>query len=267
MDVCIPPGTDWSCRFSENDLMTMQSNPEESAKLERAEAFGWSLLAALTAYRIGTCPIVVRPCALQCLPRGSYNAAPVIGSPTAIGKVGPFISGGLWYNSCGCRQDCSCTSLSEIILPGPVGSIVEIYIDGEILPRTAYRVDNGNRLVRLDGGEWPACQDMAASDQEGFSVRYYRGAAPNTLTRAAAGVLAAEFYDACSGNECRLPGNVTAAVRQGESYTMTMSSFFEGDTNIPEVDAVVRIYNPYRLKSAPTIASPDETPTRVPTWI
>lgn len=269
--ICYPSDTDWSCAFTPDELVEIRSTPEGSAALDRAEAFGWSLLAALCAYRLGTCPITVRPCVSRCLPGGSFTGAIAGGSgiPSAlsIGRMSPYISGGSWYNACGCRTSCSCTALSEVILPGPVGGIASVYVGGELLPRGSYRVDNGSRLVRVDGGEWPACQDMTLSDEDGFSVTYYRGSRPNAITKAAAGALANEFYLACAGAECRLPNNVTNAARQGESYNMELPSFFDGDTNIPEVDAVVRIYNPYRLKSVPTIASPDDDVTRVPTWI
>jgi hypothetical protein len=181
--------------------------------------------------------------------------------------LNPYISGGRWLNACGCGSgDCGCTALSEIILPGPVGRIVSVYIDGDLIPNTDYRVDNGNRLVRLDGESWPACQDMAASDHDGFSVTYYRGAAPNAMTRAAAGALAAEFLAACSGEECRLPGSVVRASRGGESYEFAPQDFANGDTGIVEVNAVIRIYNPANLKYPIIVASPDSYDVRVPSW-
>ena len=270
-DICTPP-TDWSCKFSDNEMEEMRADPAQLLQLERAEAFAWSTLAALTAYRLGTCPITVRPCAARCVPSGGYLAAPVRGGGYAglpmaqIGRMFPYISGGVWYNACGCRSvgDCGCAALSEVILPGPVGSIVSVEIDGSALPRGAYRVDNGDRLVRLDGEAWPACQDMA--DGNGFQVTYYRGAAPNILTRAAAGALAVEFLAACNGEDCRLPWNVTSMARAGESYELGDGSVDDVVAAIPEVAAVVRIYNPYGLKSQPFVASPDMYGTRTPSW-
>ena len=122
------------------------------------------------------------------------------------------------------------------------------------------------RGVRVDGEAWPTCQDMAAPDDDGFTVTYYRGAAPNILTRAAAGALAAEFYEACQGNACRLPSNITSMSRSGESYDFQQTDLPEGDLGIPEVNAVIAIYNPYRLKSAPKVVSPDSQNAMVPTW-
>lgn len=268
MNVCHPEA-DWSCAFSEEELIELRSDPTESAQLERAEAFAWSLLAALTAYRIGTCPVSVRPCAARCIPGGGFLSSVVrsSGSWLASSRIGgPYISGGNWYNACGCQteRDCSCETLSEVFLPGPVGSIVSVEIDGEVIPRSAYRVDNGSQLVRLDGDAWPGCQDMTSG--EGFVVTYYRGAAPNLMTRAAAGVLANEFYLACSGKECRLPWNLTSIARSGESYDFGEGGIDGVVATIPEVAALVRIYNPYGLKSQPFVASPDLYSTRTPTW-
>lgn len=271
MDICVPE-VDWSCKWTLEDLAQAREDEKVAHQIDRAEAFAWSTLAALTAYRIGTCPITVRPCAARCVPAGGYLAAPVRGGGyaglpvTQIGRLSPYISGGVWYNACGCRTagDCGCTTLSEVILPGPVGSIVSVSIDGATLDRSAYRVDNGDRLVRLDGEAWPGCQDMADSD--GFQVTYYRGAAPNIMTRAAAGALAVEFLAACNGESCRLPWNITSMARNGESYEMGDGDIDSIADGIPEVAAVVRIYNPYGLKSQPFVASPDMYGTRASTW-
>lgn len=263
MDICYPAGTDWSCKWTVEELATKRADEVDGPKIERAEAFAWSLLAALTIYRIGVCPITVRPCAAQCTPGGSFLTATARSSGSGfpavrIGGLSPYISGGRWYNGCPCtsQDSCSCTAISEVILPGTVGSIEAVRIDGETLPASSYRVDNGNRLVRTDGQKWPVCQDMS-SDVEPFEVVYYRGARPNVLTKAAAGALAAEFYAACNGDPCRLPSNVTTATRAGESYEFEPMDFPEGKTGIPEVDAVLRIYNPYGLKSEPIVMSPE----------
>jgi len=272
MNVCYPTTTDWSCRWTEEELAEQRADPVMGPKIETAEAFAWSLLASLTLYRIGTCPITVRPCAERCLPTGgTYRTAIARGGNTAalpvvqIGMLNPYITGGAWVNGCGCRPgDCSCETLPSVVLPGPVGSIVEVTLDGEVLPRSAYKVLNGNRLVRVDGEDWPGCQDMALSDGTGFSVIYYCGAKQNRMTEAAAGRLANEFLLACAGDECRLPYNVTSMARSGEAYDFEPVDFLEGKTGIFEVDTVIRIYNPNQLKSPVIVASPDSylTPAR-----
>jgi hypothetical protein len=363
VDICYPPNTDWSCRWTDQELAEQRADAVMGPKIETAEAFAWGLLASLTAYRIGTCPITVRPCAERCMPpSGTYQTAIARGGNTGalgtrlIGAFNPHISDGVWVNGCGCSAGgCSCTSLSTVILPGPVGSIVEVIQNGEVLPRSDYRVMNGNRLIRTDGQDWPGCQDMAkpggltyepvvmqftnatatftregdwvtvvvhefgnahqnfigrsapwlpamggnysnsygsqmvinpdgslggtiyngspdlsfaykaapdaaAPDMVGtLEVTYYRGAAPNRLTLAAAGVLANEYLLACDKDaSCRLPWNLISMSRSGEQYEFDSTDLVGAVSNLPEVQALIQIYNPNRLKSPVIVASPDD---------
>lgn len=261
--ICYPPGADWSCAFSTDELEAIWADPTTHAIADRSEALAWSSLAALTAFRLSICPVLIRPCLARCS-YPSWDVAPVLG-----GTLHPYISGGQWYNGCGCRtDDCSCTELCEVRLPSEIGDIVEVTLNGVTLDPTAYRVDNGNRLVRTDGDCWPSCQDMhAGPDGEGsFSVLYYSGVGPNDLFRYAAGVLAVEFYRACTGGECRLPNGVSSITRAGISMTIDPGLYLNGATGIAEVDAIIRIYNPAGLTSRPRVLSPDRPRGRVQTW-
>ena len=263
MTICVPATTDWSCAYSDEEIAAL----DPAVKL-RAETLAWYTLASLTAFQIGVCPTTVRPCRAGCAPAGTWLVSTVAGRP--IGLFQPHVvAGGVWVNGCGCsRDDCSCVSLCEAILPGPVGAIESVVVDGVTLDPTAYRVDNGTRLVRTDGECWPVCQDLSSSDPAlGFWVTYYQGAAPNELTRYAAGVLAAEFYKACSGTKCRLPNGVTSVTRLGVSYQITAGSFPGGYTGIHEVDAVIRLYNPHGLTVPPRVVSPDQRAPRQSTWV
>jgi hypothetical protein len=273
--ICYPPGTDWSCAFNNTQMIQLRADPTSGALIKRSEALAWLTLARLTGYQIGVCPITVRPCAVGCLPMGSYRQAPV-GSgmsaalpSVAIGMFMPHIDVmGQWTNSCGCGSgdSCSCTALSEVILPGPVGLIEKVMVDGAEIANTRYRVDNGNRLVATDPTlTWPVCQDMMLDAAAGFSVTYYQGAAPNELTKYAAGVLANEFYKACSGGKCRLPAGVTSVARDGVTYEIQTGMFSGGFTGIREVDAVIGIYNPNGLKTPPTVTSPELRRARMTT--
>lgn len=259
VDICYPDGTDWSCLGTEEELAAL-----DPAIQERSEALAWTTLASLTGFRVALCPSVIRPCLAKCSTQTWYTAP--VGSDAAFG---PYLSNGKWYNGCGCKtSDCSCVDLCEVIMPSEVGGIVEVTLDGATLDPTAYRVDNGNRLVRTDGGCWPSCQDMAAPTTEvgTFAVSYYGGIAPNDLLRYAAGVLAAEFYKACSGKDCRLPSGVTSIVRSGISMQVQSSLFIDGTSGIPEVDAVIHTYNPHGLRSRPRVMSPDSNRARMTTW-
>lgn len=274
MTICYPPGADWLCGMTQQQYDSL--DPEVR---QRAEALSWYTLASLTAYRIGVCPTVIRPCAARCAPPGSYMAAPATGgsySALPIQTIGgiwtPYIRGGEWVNGCGCHAaaECGHTRLSEVILPGPIGDIEEVRVDGNVVDPTLYRVDNGDRLVSL-GDPWPTTQDLSVGPDEvgSFMVTYYRGAAPSDLTKYAAGVLAIEFYRACKGDgKCRLPRGVREITRGGTTIELQPGMFENGLTGIQEVDAVINIYNPYRVKSPPRVLSPEgrRGRGRVQTW-
>lgn len=264
MDFCVPDTADWACAYSEEQIAEL--DPETK---ERAEILGWTTLASLTGYQVATCPIVVRPCTQGCM-RGSYQAWPVVSNGVGTRWQPSINSQGFWVNSCGCGSpdNCSCTTLSEVILPGPVGGIVEVRVDGNVLDPLVYRVDQGNRLVALGDYRWPSCQVMNEPDtEEGtFSVRYWRGFAPNSLTNYAAGVLASEFYKACTSGKCRLPNGVTQVTRQGVTLEIQTGLWQGGWTGIREVDAIIATFNPYGLRAPTVVTSPDVRSARTTTW-
>lgn len=271
MDICYPSDTDWSCMYDEETLTTMRSDPKILAKMKLAEAQAWYTLAALTAYRIGVCPTLVRPCAASCAPTGTWMAAPVSGGENVsalplrtIGalNITPYITGGEWVNGCGCvPTSCGCGRLSEVILPGPIGDIEYVKIGAETINPTRYRVDEGNRLVSTDPTlVWPTRQDLAAApgQPDTFIVSYYRGMAPNAFTRAAAGALAVEFYKLCMADKsCRFPRRVKEVTRGSTTYQVDVSLFADGLTRIPEADFVIRLLNPNLLKQQPRVISPE----------
>lgn len=228
----------------------------------RAEALAVQTLRALTGYQVGGCPIVLRPCSPRCVPSSIdwYGTG---------GTFRPHITGsGVWVNSCGCASDCSCSTVREIVLPDPVGAVIEVTVDGVPLPPTAYRVDNGNRLVRMDGEPWPACQEMGkpAGEVGTFTVEYLPAEPVDGLGAYAAGLLACEFAKACSGKKCTLPSGVTQIVRQGVNMTIASGAFTDGLTGIREVDAYITRFNPHGLKMASAVWSPDLKPGRITTW-
>lgn len=367
VDICYPDGADWTCAYSAEELTQMRSDPTTLARMERSEALAWSTLSALTGYRVSLCPTVVRPCAARCNPQTYYAApAPGGGGTVVPGSPGPYMSGGSWYNGCGCSSptDCSCSYVPEVFLPTEASGIASVMINGATIDPSAYRVDDGNRLVRIDGGTWPLCQNMAnpsdatyepvvvtgpggtatftregqivtvkvvtsgvpASQTDGvtpwpaigpavsvapgnaqlqvsvivpdtvvlqngtapfaqewetsyttnapadpadysntFEVAYYTGVGPNDLLRYGAGVLAAEFFKACSGSKCRLPQGVTSVTRNGITMEIPSGLFPGGATGIHEVDTIIRIYNPFSLKAGARVLSPDSPRGRIVT--
>lgn len=160
--------------------------------------------------------------------------------------------------------------LSQVRLPGPVGGVASVMIDGELIAADRYRVDDGVYLVSLDEDlKWPASQDLrAANDEDGaFAVTYWHGAAPNSLVNVAVAALANEFYLALARDKaCRLPSGVRSVARQGVVVEIDTMLFEGGYTRIREVDAVIRMYNPHRMVGQPRVLSPDVSKVRTPTF-
>jgi hypothetical protein len=249
------PAADWSCYPNASAL-----DPDVKAA---AELLGWSSLNALIAYQVpGDCPVTVRPCSPRSVPRTWYEAAIATGGYSPYGGgFTPYIgAGGQWLNACGCiTRDCECLGTKQVVLPGPISTIASVTIDGATLDPSAYRVDNGIYLVRTDGNAWPITQDLTKdpTQTDTFAVTYTKGFAPNPLLALAAGRLAGEFAKTCLGQSCALPSNVVAVTRQGVTQEFQQNPFDQGTTGMPDVDAIVHIFNPYGLKTPPVVMSPD----------
>lgn len=227
-----------------------------------ATALAQVTMRQLVGYRLGGCPITVRPCSRSC----------AFGSPDWYwggSTFYPYVTAsGEWVNACCWSDSCDHLGAARIFLPGPVGMVVEVRIDGEVVSPTLYRIDNGNELVRLDGDPWPTRQDMSVAPNEvgAFAVTYLRGIAVDGLGSYAAGALACEFAASLAGRECRLPDNVTSITRQGVNMDLVPGFFPNGVTGIREVDAYVQRWNPKRLTAPMRTYSPDLMPTRRTTW-
>lgn len=237
-------------------------------QFEIATLRAWTTLQVLSAYQIAICPVTVRPCAERCS-GGSYFIAPVDGPWGA--PFWPLFIGGGAVNillGCSCSGDCSCSWTRDVRLPGPVGAIARVELDGVTLDPSAYRVDNGNRLVREDGEGWPFCQNMnlPLGEVGTFGVTYWHGATSDVLVRYAAGVLATEYLAAMMGGECRLPSGVTQVIRQGVTFEVEKDMFESGLTGIDEVDSVTARYNPFRVKLPAQVYSLDDLPPRRTTY-
>ena len=231
----------------------------------RAVALAAMTLRMLTGYRVGGCPITVRPCRKPCSGINTWRVAPLsVGSiPGAVssGSFTPLPVGGQWVNMpCGCTlEDCSCGAMCEVALPGPVGRVDAVTLDGAVIDPTAYRVDNHHLLVRTDGECWPTCQDLsAAPDQpDTFAVTYLNAVEVDAVGAYAAGLLACEYAKASIGKQCALPSNVTRVVRHGVALDLSTGVFPSNQTGIREVDGWVRRWNPHGLNAASTVWSPD----------
>lgn len=196
---------------------------------ERALALASSTLARLTAYRVGNCPIKVRPLVrrAQCW--------------VERGWITPTIADGTWRNtplSYGC----------EVPLPVPVNRVTEVKVDGVVLAPADWRIDNNHRLVWQGAGDcpFPSSQDINLPDTAPgtMSVTYLNAYPVDMLGAHAVSVLALEYAKALTDTKCRLPKGVTAVVRQGVSYEINSGAFPDGFTGIQNVDAYIALWNP-----------------------
>lgn len=226
---------------------------------ERSIALASATLRRLTAYRVGGCPITVRPCKMTCAEEyGSF----------AGGSFHPHINFlGQWVNGCGCSTDCSCGPLCEVQLPGPIGRVDEVNVDGVDLT-TDVKI-HGNRLVYT--GEldcpFPSCQDLSAAPGQPntFTVTYLNSWEVDALGAYAAAILAMEYAKACTGSRgCRLPTGTTRVARQGVTIDIVAESFPEGRTSIKEVDSFIELWVPPGSPTrAPRVWSPSRRLPRI----
>lgn len=210
---------------------------------QRALMLATSSLQMLTYYRVGACPTTVRPCSE--------------------------------VTRCGClpvnRSRCGCNPLSEVDLPGPVGKVYAIIINGVIVAANAgwdrdewdgltwdpiydmtdFRLDDGHLLVWQGDGPSPFLttrQDLSRplSAPDTWGVVYSRSHPVGPEARIAVARLAMEFAKACGkakGN-CSLPKGVTNVVRNGVSFTVEAGLFPGGLTGDQIVDAFILKWAP-----------------------
>lgn len=238
-----------------------------------------ALLWRWTGRVFGPCPVVLRPCRVDCLAAGWFRGWSGVLNGQAFA---PALVGGRWYNvRCGaCGDACSCgDSTPALDLPGPVASVTEVHIDGAVVPAAQYRVDNHSLLVRLSDTTtdpatrrgWPTCQDMDLPPTEPgtWQVSYLRGVEVPEGGQIAAGVLALELARAAQGDSgCQLPRRVQSITRQG--VTVAVLDSFEdvdkGRTGIWLIDSWVASINaPVRGGSVRSVDIPHPR-HRVKTW-
>ena len=208
------------------------------------------LLWTLSGRRYGVCQATIRPCRRECWPTygpgwGWWSAA----SGWAAWPWPVNLGGGIWVN-CGCNtcgDTCSCSPLSEVVLPYPIASIVEIVIDGQTLPASGYAVWDHRIVTRVDGGVFPTCNDLEITSPPGgvgawhITATYGVSVPPSGML--AVGQLALEIAKDCAGQACALPRNVTSITRQGvsQSFDTRMPRIVFG---LPMVDAFLSAKNP-----------------------
>jgi hypothetical protein len=217
------------------------------------------VLWAATGRQYGGCSQTIRPCwarqepLYQTWPVG-YDGEGYWGLRGAVGSV-VLIGGG-----CGCSASCVC-SPSQVALPGPVGAVTSVQVDGVTLTSGVDYLLQGSYLVRANNLEWPASQNLSLplGSADTWGITYTVGAAPPQALLNAAGIYACELAKARTGGQCQLPNRVQSVTRQGVEiqFVDTQDYLEKGRTGLADVDAVIAALNPHRLAAPLRVLSPD----------
>lgn len=212
------------------------------------EVYASACMTALTLHRVGGNPVTIMPTQAERL-NGHYAWEAPVGDAYPLGLFYP----GLVYPSAQDLQEWQSVQQVEAIdLPGPVAAILSVTIDRVVVDPTAYRIENGRYLVRIDGQGWP---DVFGDN---FVVTYLNSHPVDEMGSHAAGIMAVEWFKLITGDKkCRLPATATSITRQGISVERATGMFPEGVSGIPEIDAYLMLWNPFGLKVAPRVYSPD----------
>lgn len=204
------------------------------------------ILWNFTGQQFGCCPQIVRPCPRE---RESWWAP-----------------GWTWYSElalwqetpCSCGPKCRVGGPGVVHLPGPVCEVTTVTVDGSELDDSTYVLE-GDRLYAVSG-RWPAQNLEVPAGQPGtWTVEYLAGLAPPAGADTMVGLLALEFWNACTGGKCRLPRRVESLTRQGVSMKMKDPAVLFRDwcTGIPEIDMWISAINPHQLTAPASVSSPD----------
>lgn len=214
---------------------------------DRSLMLATSALQMLTYYRVGTCPVTIRPCPEPKPCECAWEPYGVSGYGTT--QYHPYNWAGLWYNHCTHRS--TCKPISEIDIPGPVGYVDSFKINGveQDLVSGNWRLDDGHLLVWQGEGDspLPATQDLNKPDTAPgtYSITYSNSYPVGPDAELAVAYLAVEFAKACTPrSKCSLPRGVTNVVRNGVSFTIEAGLFPGGLTGIEVVDQFILKWAP-----------------------
>src|SRR6478672_7668727 len=124
------PCADWPCRWICD--VSSESPTATGAAVTAATYVLW----ALSGRQYGTCTTTLRPCRRECYDDAWWNtyAAPWSTYTDYVGSTYPWFVLGCG----GCRGTCSCSQISEVLLPSPVQSITTVKLDGVAAPTGSY---------------------------------------------------------------------------------------------------------------------------------
>lgn len=242
----VGPCTDW---IGTQDVTACFTDIAEGACLTSAVRSASEVLYEMSGHIFGGhCQSTIRPCSMT----GCFPGIQIL-------SRGHIVWNGFGWDGMG--DPCQCGGwLSQVQLPGVAQSVVSVMINGDTLSPDAYRLDPNNFLVRVDGGAWPVCQNMAAGpdDPGSFQIIYAHSYQPPELGRRAAVELAREFFLVCAGQACSLPTGAYEVVRQGIRIRRNADLWTSGATGLPAVDSFLAAYGckPGFLVMSPEVTSP-----------
>lgn len=164
-----------------------------------------------------------------------------------------------------------CSNPPEIELGAyPVTEIVQVLIDGVVIPADEYELRNHRTLIRMRPSAsavpterygWPTCQsgDLPDTQQGTFSITYEYGSPPPESGKLAALKLAEYIALPQLGDTTRYPKRVKQVTRQGVTTSTTDATDMlkSGSIGIWEVDAFLLAVNPKRNQRQAAVWSPD----------
>src|SRR5690606_17272865 len=251
------------------DCCSVDVNDADPRLRETARLWASRFLWTATGKQYGGCPRTYRPCREGCGPGlnccGGYSGPCVRAVPWRV--PGSYD----WVNiTCGkCTKGCQCSAVSEVVLQD-VDQVLNVRVDGvDYDPCGMVAVYDRSRVVRVDGGQWPVCQELGRTDGPGtWSITVVQGLCVPDGGDWATGLLMCEFLKSClKRDDCQLPRRLQTITRQG--VTLGFNDRFENlgmlRTGIWEIDAWIE-QSRFVGAATPSILSPDAPAPTEQTW-
>lgn len=154
-----------------------------------------------------------------------------------------------------------------LYLKGPVQSVDQVKIDGQVLDSSEYVLYDQRKLIRISSDvngmvRWPIGQNVELPDTEvgTFSVAFTYGTPVPAGGLLAAQVFAIELSKLVNKEPSALADRTISITRQGVTQQLDPGTVLDkGKTGIFLVDAWLHSVNPSGARSRPRILGPDST--------
>lgn len=257
------------------DVLLLMSGTDGEATLTADQAAEIAMSVSDLLYRFsgsqftGNCgPETVRPVSRP-WDQDTRGLANVFGTSGYLGSWGVCTSYGQAASGIASHYGCSQPPYVELGAY-PVTEIVEVLIDGVVIPADEYQLNDYKLLQRnrlANGAEpterygWPTCQtlDLPLTEDGTFGVTFMYGQPPPDSGVQAARALARAIGMQALGLPNDLPTRVQSITRQGVSMVVLdiMDYIAAGRTGIYLVDLFTKAYNPSGATQRASVWSPD----------